>query len=59
MVDFIGHETIIDSPAWYVNELSSGGVFLITREPPRLCSPQEDTCVAVARHLGLEMADFY
>jgi len=59
MVDFIGHEAIIDSPAWYVNELSSGGVFLITREPPRSCSPQEGACVAVARHLGLEIADFY
>lgn len=59
MVDFIGHEAIIDSPAWYVNELSSGGVFLITREPPRSCSPREDACVAVVRHLGLNMADFY
>ena len=59
MVASIGRKAITDSPAWYINELSSGGVFLITREPPRSCSPQEDTCVAVARHLGLEMADFY
>jgi hypothetical protein len=59
MVDSIGRKVIADSPAWYINELSSGGVFLVTREPPRSCSPQEDTCVVVARHLGLEMADFY
>lgn len=59
MVASIGRKAITDSPAWYINELSSGGVFLITREPPRSCSPQEDACVAVARNLDLEMADFY
>lgn len=59
VVDMIGHNTVTDAPAWYINELSTGGVFLITREPPKSCSPHEKVCTKVAGHLGIEIADLF
>jgi len=51
-VEEIGRDCVLSAPAWYVDELDSGGVFLAVREPPQQCSPATDACLDVADHLG-------
>lgn len=36
-VEKLGRERVLSAPAWYVEELDSGGVFLVVREPPQTC----------------------
>ena len=55
-VDALGWDCVLTAPAWYVDKLDSGGVFLAVREPPKQCSPGVDTCVEVADHLGIPLA---
>lgn len=55
-VDALGWDRVLTAPAWYVNKLDSGGVFLAVREPPKQCSPGVDACVEVADHLGIPLA---
>ena len=55
-VDALGWARVLTAPAWYVNKLDSGGVFLAVREPPKQCSPGVDACVEVADHLGIPLA---
>ena len=55
-VDALGWDRVLTAPAWYVDKLDSGGVFLAVREPPEQCSPGVDTCVEVADHLGIPLA---
>lgn len=55
-VEAIGRDKILSAPAWFVEELDTGGVFLAVREPPQECSPAIDACLDVANHLGLVLA---
>jgi len=55
-VDALGWDRVLTAPAWYVEKLDSGGVFLAVREPPKQCSPGVDACVEVADHLGIPLA---
>ena len=55
-VDALGWDRVLTAPAWYVDKLDSGGVFLAVREPPKQCSPGVDACVEVADHLGIPLA---
>lgn len=55
-VDALGWDRVLTAPAWYVNKLDSGGVFLAVREPPKQCSPSTDACLEVADHLGIPLA---
>jgi len=54
-VDALGWDRVLTAPAWYVDKLDSGGVFLAVREPPKQCSPGVDACVEVADHLGIPL----
>lgn len=53
----IGHKTIQNTPAWFTQELDTGGVFIAVREPPHRCGPKTEECLAVADHLGLDIAE--
>lgn len=55
-VEAIGRDRVLSAPAWYVEELDSGGVFLAVREPPKQCNPSQKPCVEVADHLGISLA---
>ena len=55
-VEAIGRDRVLSAPAWYVEELASGGVFMTVREPPKQCAPHIEACTDVAEHLGLELA---
>lgn len=57
VVNDIGRERIHSAPAWNIEDLETGSIFLVTREPPRSCTPNEPPCAAVAEHLGLSVAD--
>ncbi|MFY4814854.1 hypothetical protein ACOJIV_19475 [Haloarcula sp. AONF1] len=52
-VDAIGRERVLSAPAWHVEELDSGGVFLAVRGPPKQCSAATDACLDVADHLDI------
>ena len=54
-VDALGWDRVLTAPAWYVDKLDSGGVFLAVREPPKQCSPGVDACLEVADHLGISL----
>ena len=54
-VEAIGRERVLSAPAWYVEGLDNGGVFLAVQEPPRQCSPVAEPCVEVADHLGISL----
>ncbi|SFR97798.1 hypothetical protein SAMN05216559_1916 [Halomicrobium zhouii] len=54
-VEELGRERVLSAPAWYVQELDSGGVFLAVREPPKQCSSTTDACLDVADHLGIPL----
>ena len=54
-VEALGRERVRSAPAWYVEELDDGGVFLAVREPPRQCSPAAEPCLEVADHLGIPL----
>lgn len=54
-VEAIGREHVLSAPAYYVEELDSGGVFLAVREPPKQCSTAADACLDVADHLGIPL----
>lgn len=55
-VEAIGRDRVLSAPAWFVEELDWGGVFLAVREPPKQCNPSQEPCVEVADHLGLPLA---
>jgi len=55
-VDAIGRDRVLSAPAWFVEELDSGGVFLAVREPPKQCTSSQALCVEVADHLGIPVA---
>lgn len=55
-VDAIGRERILNSPAWYVTELNTGGIFLAVGEPPMQYQGFIDERRSVAEHLGLDTA---
>lgn len=57
VVESIGRETVCSAPAWYIEELETGDVFLVPCQPHERCTPWSDSCVAVAEHLGLSVAD--
>ncbi|ELZ21970.1 hypothetical protein C477_04474 [Haloterrigena salina JCM 13891] len=54
-VETLGRERVRSAPAWFVEELDSGGAFLAVREPPRQCSPAAEPCLEVADHLGISV----
>ncbi|WP_247729405.1 hypothetical protein [Halovivax limisalsi] len=55
-VETIGRDRVLSAPAWFVEELDSGGVFLAVREPPKQCNSSLAPCVEVADHLGIPIA---
>ncbi|AXR79506.1 hypothetical protein AArc1_3201 [Natrarchaeobaculum sulfurireducens] len=55
-VEAIGRERVRSAPAWYVEELDNGGVFLSVREPPKQCHHAAEPCLEVADHLGVPLA---
>lgn len=55
-VEAIGRDRVLSAPAWYVEELDWGGIFLAVREPPDQCNPSQTPCVEVADHLGIPLA---
>lgn len=57
MVAQLGRERIRSAPAWFVEELDTGGAFLAVREPPEYCSQTVDQCLKVADHLGIPLAE--
>lgn len=56
-VQALERDRVATSPAWYIEEVDTGGVFLTVREPPNSCRPQTDECLAVADHLGIPIAN--
>lgn len=56
-VEAIGRERVLDAPAWYVEELDTGGVFLAVRAPPSSCSTHSEDYVEIADYLGLPAAE--
>ncbi|TYL39967.1 hypothetical protein CV102_04075 [Natronococcus pandeyae] len=54
-VEALGRERVRSAPAWYVEELDNGGVFLAVREPPRQCGPAAEPCFEVGDHLGIAL----
>lgn len=56
-VKAIGRERVLDAPAWFVEELDTGGVFLAVREPPSSCSTHSEDYVEIADYLGLPVCD--
>lgn len=55
-VEQLGRERVTSAPAWVVEELPTGGVFIAVRPPPNTCGPGSEECVAVAEHLDVAMA---
>lgn len=56
-VDALDRDRVTSAPAWYVEELDDGGVFMAVREPPKSCGPNTTECKAVADHLGIPLAN--
>jgi len=56
-VEAIGRERVLSAPAYYVEELDWGGVFMAVTEPPRQCGHEDQPCDEVAEHLGLPLAN--
>ena len=52
-VEAIGREQVLSAPAYYVEELDSGGVFMAVTEPPRQWGHEDQPFEAVADHLAL------
>jgi len=55
-VEAIGREQVLSVPAYYVEELDSGGVFMAVTEPPEQCGHEDQPCEEVAEQLGLSLA---
>ncbi|WP_258560427.1 hypothetical protein [Halorhabdus salina] len=55
-VEAIGREQVLSAPAYYVEELDSGGVFMAVTEPPKQCGHEDQPCEEVAEQLGLSLA---
>lgn len=55
-VEAIGREQVLSAPAYYVEELDSGGVFMAVTEPPKQCGHEGQQCEEVADQLGLSLA---
>lgn len=53
-VEEIGRQTVLDLPAWDVQELSTGGVLLLAVPLPDSCSMHVDTCRSIAAELELQ-----
>jgi hypothetical protein len=56
-VDHIGRDRVLSAPAWHVEELDTGGVFLVVGEPPMHYRSLVEEREAVADHLGLSVAE--
>lgn len=52
-VEAIGRDRLQAAPVWHVQELSTGGAFLVLREPPTSCAPGVEPCEHIAAHLGM------
>lgn len=52
-VEAIGRDRVLSAPAYYVEELDSGGVFMAVTEPPRQWGHDDQPYEEVADHLGL------
>lgn len=52
-VDRLGRESVLETPAWHVKALSTGGAMLIVPEIPRSCEDDTLRCDGVSEHLGL------
>ncbi|WP_225308215.1 hypothetical protein [Haloarcula sp. CBA1131] len=55
-LEAIGREQVLSAPAYYVEELDSGGVFMAVTEPPKQCGHEGQQCEEVADQLGLSLA---
>ncbi|WP_228841740.1 hypothetical protein [Haloarcula sp. CBA1127] len=55
-VEAIGREQVLSAPAYYVEELDWGGVFIAVTEPPKQCGHEGQQCKEVADQLGLSLA---
>ena len=55
-VKAIGREKVLSAPAYYVEELDSGGVFMAVTEPPKQCGHEGQQCEEVADQLGLDLS---
>ncbi|MDS0255848.1 hypothetical protein NC662_19275 [Haloarcula tradensis] len=55
-VEAIGREQVLSAPAYYVEELDWGGVFMAVTEPPKQCGHECQQCDEVADQLGLSLA---
>jgi len=56
-VKHIGREQVLNAPAWRVEELDTGAVFLVVGEPPMHYRGLIEEREAVADHLGLSVAE--
>lgn len=56
-VDHIGRDRLLNAPAWHVEELDTGAVYLVVGEPPMRHSTGQEDRQAVADHLGLSVAE--
>lgn len=56
-VKHIGRERVLNAPAWRVEELDTGAVFLVVGEPPMHYRGLIEEREAVADHLGLSVAE--
>lgn len=52
VADKLGHEFLLDTPAWLVEKLNDGGVFLVTMPNPVGPGDEYDMHVEAADHLG-------
>jgi len=57
LVEDLGRDRVLSAPAYYVEELDSGGVFMAVTEPPKQCGHEGQQCEAVADQLGLDLAN--
>lgn len=56
LVSDIGRDRMEKTPAYHVESLSTGAVFLVVRAPPQSCGPTVEACTAVADHLGIPVS---
>jgi len=55
LVDHIGRSNLLSAPAARIEQLSDGGVMLVSTMDPFEFGPLDDSSVEIANHLGLEI----